>query len=82
MAKEDVDRFGVGDWDSYVEFNEFDGGDGQMGVAGDGNKVGSIRLPRFGLCCSCPEGFALADTALHLLLHRASCTPCTPSLGA
>ena len=38
MAKEDMDRFGVGNWDSYVEFDEFDGGDGQMGVAGDGNK--------------------------------------------
>ena len=38
MAKEDVDRFGVGSWDTYVEFDEFDGGDGQMGVAGDGNK--------------------------------------------
>lgn len=38
MAKDKQDRFGVGDWSSYVEFNEFDGGDGQMGVAGDGNK--------------------------------------------
>jgi hypothetical protein len=28
---------GPGSWESYVEFNEFDGGDGQMGVAGDGN---------------------------------------------
>ena len=37
MKKEDVDRGGVGNWDSYVEFNEFDGGDGQMGVAGDGD---------------------------------------------
>ena len=37
MAKEDLDRFGVGNWDSYVEFDEFDGGDGQMGVAGDGD---------------------------------------------
>mmetsp|Transcript_115022 Transcript_115022/g.171921 ORF Transcript_115022/g.171921 Transcript_115022/m.171921 type:complete len:297 (+) Transcript_115022:97-987(+) len=37
MSKEDVANFGVGAWDSYVEFNEFDGGDGQMGVAGDGN---------------------------------------------
>jgi len=38
MAEEDKDRFGVGAWDDYVEFDEFDGGDGQMGVAGDGNK--------------------------------------------
>lgn len=38
MNKEDVANFGVGNWDSYVEFDEFDGGDGQMGVAGDGNK--------------------------------------------
>lgn len=37
MSKESIDRFGVGSWDTYVEFNEFDGGDGQMGVAGDGN---------------------------------------------
>jgi hypothetical protein len=34
---EDVDRYGVGSWDDYVEFDGFDGGDGQMGVAGDGN---------------------------------------------
>lgn len=38
MKKEDIDRFSVGNWDDYVEFNEFDGGDGQMGVAGDGSK--------------------------------------------
>jgi hypothetical protein len=38
MKKEDVDRMGPGDWSSYVEFNEFDGGDGQMGVAGDGKQ--------------------------------------------
>lgn len=38
MAKENIDRAGPGSWDSYVEFNEFDGGDGQMGVAGDGSK--------------------------------------------
>eukprot|EP00567_Pseudictyota_dubia_P015202 CAMPEP_0197439674 /NCGR_PEP_ID=MMETSP1175-20131217/6362_1 /TAXON_ID=1003142 /ORGANISM="Triceratium dubium, Strain CCMP147" /LENGTH=306 /DNA_ID=CAMNT_0042969625 /DNA_START=168 /DNA_END=1088 /DNA_ORIENTATION=+ len=49
MKKEDQDRFGVGNWDSYVEFDEFDGGDGQMGVAGDGNKglekIGSDVTP-------------------------------------
>jgi len=38
MKKENIDRFGVGSFEDYVEFNEFDGGDGQMGVAGDGNK--------------------------------------------
>ncbi len=37
MNTESVDRFGAGSWEGYVEFNEFDGGDGQMGVAGDGN---------------------------------------------
>lgn len=37
MKEENVDRFGAGSWEGYVEFNEFDGGDGQMGVAGDGN---------------------------------------------
>ena len=39
LPKEQVDRFSPGDWSSYVEFDEFDGGDGQMGVAGDGKKV-------------------------------------------
>jgi len=38
MEKKDIDRGGVGNWDDYVEFEEFDGGDGQMGVAGDGSK--------------------------------------------
>jgi len=38
MAKDQVDRFGPGNWDDFVEFHEFDGGDGQMGVAGDGSK--------------------------------------------
>lgn len=37
MAKEDIVSAGPGSWDDYVEFNEFDGGDGQMGVAGDGS---------------------------------------------
>ena len=36
MDKDQIDRYGVGSWDDYVEFEEFDGGDGQMGVAGDG----------------------------------------------
>jgi hypothetical protein len=39
MKQEFVDRMGPGDWSTYVEFNEFDGGDGQMGVAGDGKAV-------------------------------------------
>jgi hypothetical protein len=38
MAKDQIDRAGPGTWDDYVEFEEFDGGDGQMGVAGDGKK--------------------------------------------
>lgn len=37
LDKEKIDRYGVGSWDDYVDFgDEFDGGDGQMGVAGDG----------------------------------------------
>jgi hypothetical protein len=43
MKKDDIDRAGPGSWESYVEFNEFDGGDGQMGVAGDGN----VKLDKF-----------------------------------
>lgn len=36
---EEVDRFGPGDWSRFTDFgDEFDGGDGQMGVAGDGKK--------------------------------------------
>ncbi|KAL7563247.1 hypothetical protein ACA910_015739 [Epithemia clementina (nom. ined.)] len=38
LEKDQVDRYGVGSWDSFVDFNEFDGGDGQMGVAGDGKQ--------------------------------------------
>lgn len=38
MAKEQVDRYGAGTFEGFVDFNEFDGGDGQMGVAGDGSK--------------------------------------------
>ncbi len=38
MAAEEVDRYGPGNLADYVEFDEFDGGDGQMGVAGDGQK--------------------------------------------
>lgn len=42
-AKE-TDRYGVQSWDGFVDFDEFDGGDGQMGVAGDGAK----GLEKFG----------------------------------
>uniref|UniRef100_A0A7S1YSX4 Plastid lipid-associated protein/fibrillin conserved domain-containing protein n=1 Tax=Trieres chinensis TaxID=1514140 RepID=A0A7S1YSX4_TRICV len=38
MKEEDKDRAGPGTWEGFVDFEEFDGGDGQMGVAGDGNK--------------------------------------------
>ena len=37
MDKSQIDRAGPGSFADYVDFNEFDGGDGQMGVAGDGN---------------------------------------------
>lgn len=43
LPKDQVSNFGVGSWDTYVEFNEFDGGDGQMGVAGDGK----VKLEKF-----------------------------------
>ena len=36
MDKSNIANYGVGDWSSFVDFEEFDGGDGQMGVAGDG----------------------------------------------
>ena len=39
-----TDRYGVQSWEGFVDFNEFDGGDGQMGVAGDGQK----GLEKFG----------------------------------
>lgn len=39
MDKSQVERYGPGSLADYVDFgDEFDGGDGQMGVAGDGNK--------------------------------------------
>lgn len=37
MNKAEIDRFGPGNLQSFVEFDEYDGGDGQMGVAGDGD---------------------------------------------
>lgn len=37
MAKDQIKSFGPGSFEGFVDFNEFDGGDGQMGVAGDGN---------------------------------------------
>lgn len=42
LGKDKVDNYGVGDWNSFVEFEEFDGGDGQMGVAGDGKRERSF----------------------------------------
>ncbi len=36
--REQLDRFGPGNLSGCVEFEEFDGGGGQMGVAGDGTK--------------------------------------------
>ena len=40
MAKDQVTSYGPGSFKDFVDFNEFDGGDGQMGVAGDGkNKL-------------------------------------------
>lgn len=44
MKKADIDRFGPGKFDSYVEFDEFDGGDGQTGCVGDGKPA----LAKFG----------------------------------
>lgn len=38
MDTEDLDRFGPGTLQDFVDFEEFDGGDGQMGVAGDGQQ--------------------------------------------
>jgi len=38
MDKKDIVSYGPGSLESFVDFDEFDGGDGQMGVAGDGNK--------------------------------------------
>lgn len=38
MDESQLDRFGPGNWNQFVDFHEFDGGDGQMGVAGDGEK--------------------------------------------
>lgn len=44
MEKEKIANHGVGDWSGYVEFDDFDGGDGQQGCVGDG-KMG---LDKFG----------------------------------
>jgi len=37
MDKSKISNSGPGSFEDFVEFNEFDGGDGQMGVAGDGS---------------------------------------------
>jgi len=38
MDKSQIKNFGAGSLEGFVDFQEFDGGDGQMGVAGDGQK--------------------------------------------
>jgi len=43
MDKEEVDRYGPGNLEDFVDFEEYDGGDGQMGVAGDG-KAGLEKI--------------------------------------
>jgi hypothetical protein len=60
MAKDKVDRLGPGDWSTYVEFDEFDGGDGQMGVAGDGNNVRTILIVDM-----CVYVFMMCVTGVH-----------------
>jgi len=37
MNKAEIENFGPGNLNQFVEFDEYDGGDGQMGVAGDGD---------------------------------------------
>ena len=37
MDKSEIANHGPGSFKDFVDFNEFDGGDGQMGVAGDGS---------------------------------------------
>jgi len=44
LDKKDVDRYGPGKFDTFVEFDEFDGGDGQTGCVGDGKPA----LAKFG----------------------------------
>jgi len=44
LDRSSIDRHGVGSWDDYVEFDDFDGGDGQQGCVGDGN----TGLAKFG----------------------------------
>mmetsp|Transcript_25961 Transcript_25961/g.26388 ORF Transcript_25961/g.26388 Transcript_25961/m.26388 type:complete len:235 (-) Transcript_25961:700-1404(-) len=45
LPSKDIVNAGPGNLETFVEFDEFDGGDGQMGVAGDGqqglDKIGS-----------------------------------------
>eukprot|EP00587_Corethron_hystrix_P008348 CAMPEP_0113314650 /NCGR_PEP_ID=MMETSP0010_2-20120614/10623_1 /TAXON_ID=216773 ORGANISM="Corethron hystrix, Strain 308" /NCGR_SAMPLE_ID=MMETSP0010_2 /ASSEMBLY_ACC=CAM_ASM_000155 /LENGTH=321 /DNA_ID=CAMNT_0000170973 /DNA_START=92 /DNA_END=1057 /DNA_ORIENTATION=- /assembly_acc=CAM_ASM_000155 len=36
MAKDEIDRYGPGNLNDFVEFDEYDGGDGQTGCVGDG----------------------------------------------
>lgn len=48
MDKEEVDRYGPGNLEDFVDFEEYDGGDGQMGVAGDG-KAGLEKVRKEGV---------------------------------
>jgi len=43
MDKSQVTSYGPGSFQGFVDFNEFDGGDGQMGVSGDG-KTGLDKM--------------------------------------
>ena len=43
MDKSEVTSYGPGSFAGFVDFNEFDGGDGQMGVSGDG-KTGLDKM--------------------------------------
>lgn len=47
MSKDRIDRFGPGDFDQYADFpsDQFDGGDSEMGLSGDGS-VGLRKLGR------------------------------------
>jgi len=38
MARDEISQYGPGNLNDFVDFDEFDGGDGQQGVAGDGQQ--------------------------------------------
>ena len=56
MKDSDKDRYGPGNWDGFVDFDEFDGGDGQMGVAGDGN-TGLEKIDNVPMMASSTQNF-------------------------